>query len=454
MTYYVECTHTYDTNLNSGIQRVVRNLINLSVSSGRRPVVPVLIKNREFIAKPDLLLPPPVARGEALQGAERPAWTARLTPMLKNYIRTVAFTFRHFLAALLPYPPLAKFLTAPRSHFGLSWLVLRALQPLLPGHWGTADLPITAQQGDVLVLLDASWMWDIWPAVREFQRRGGKVVMVIYDLIPFNYPQFCEEALITAFGDWVGNGLRHVDAVVSISRAAGESVKVLLPRLAPQRRQPPCISYFWLGSELDGTTAAGAALPPELDRVTAGGHFLYLYVGTVEPRKNHAYALDAFELLWRRGVKARLVIVGKVGWLCDAFIERVAQHPALGSDLFMLNDTDDNELTALYQSAHGLLFTSIIEGFGLPIVEALQKGLPVFASDIPVFREIGSQGVTFVDLDDPDSLAVAIGRHVAAGAPRLAVPVAWLSWRDSAEQFWQRIDNCLAPQPDRSVLIG
>ena len=58
------------------------------------------------------------------------------------------------------------------------------------------------------------------------------------------------------------------------------------------------------------------------------------------------------------------------------------------------------------------------------------------------------------DLDDPDSLAVAIGRHVAAGAPRLAVPVAWLSWRDSAEQFWQRIDNCLAPQPDRSVLIG
>jgi alpha-1,2-rhamnosyltransferase len=453
MKYYVECTHTYDSNLNSGIQRVVRNLTNLSVSAGRRPVVPVLIKNRDFIAKPDLVLAPPVARRDAPTDTERPTVTARTTTWLKTYIRTVAFTFRHFLAALLPYPPLAKFLTAPRTHFGLSWLVLQALQALPRGHRGTADLPIAGQRGDVLVLLDASWMWDIWPAVRNFQRRGGKVVMVIYDLIPYNYPQFCERALITAFADWVGKGLRHVDVVISISRATGESVKLLVPRLAPQRHQPPCISYFWLGSELDGTTAAGAALPPELDRVTADGHFLYLYVGTVEPRKNHAYALDAFELLWRRGIKARLVIVGKVGWMCDDFIERVAQHPALGSELFMLNNTDDNALAALYQNAQGLLFTSIIEGFGLPIVEALQQGLPVFASDIPVFREIGSTGVTFVDLEDPDSLAVAIGRHVAAGAPRLAAPVAWLSWRDSAEQFWQRIDNCLAPEPDRSVLI-
>jgi hypothetical protein len=78
----------------------------------------------------------------------------------------------------------------------------------------------------------------------------------------------------------------------------------------------------------------------------------------------------------------------------------------------------------------------------------------VFASDISVFREIGKEGVTFVDLHEPASLADAIADHLSAGAPRLAKPVDWHSWQDSTQEFWRRLENCLAAEPDRSLLVS
>jgi alpha-1,2-rhamnosyltransferase len=195
------------------------------------------------------------------------------------------------------------------------------------------------------------------------------------------------------------------------------------------------------------------AVRPEVQRLASGSRPFYLYVSTLEPRKNQAYALDAFERLWRRGIDATMVMVGRIGWQCDELVHRVRTHDEYGKRLLMFNDADDSELAWLYQHAQALLFTSIVEGFGLPIVEALQQGLPVFASDIPVFREIATDGVTFVDLADPDSLADALALHVASAAPRLPGSISWLSWQESVAQFWQRLDNCLVPEPDTSVLV-
>lgn len=70
----------------------------------------------------------------------------------------------------------------------------------------------------------------------------------------------------------------------------------------------------------------------------------------------------------------------------------------------MFNDLGDDELSFVYSKARALLFASYAEGFGLPIVEALQHGLQVFASDIPIHREIGQKYCSFFSIDDPDSL--------------------------------------------------
>src|SRR5262249_40144708 len=115
----------------------------------------------------------------------------------------------------------------------------------------------------------------------------------------------------------------------------------------------------------------------------------YLMVGTVEPRKNHAHVLSAFEQLWSAGADVNLAIVGKYSWNSTEFKERLRRHPCFGNRLFWFEDVRDGELEYCYRHAAALITASYAEGFNLPIVEALRAGCPVLASDIPVHREVG-----------------------------------------------------------------
>lgn len=135
-----------------------------------------------------------------------------------------------------------------------------------------------------------------------------------------------------------------------------------------------------------------------------------LMVGTVEPRKAYGAALDAMEWIWRQpaGQAVRLIIVGRHGWRSDDLEERLTHHPEMGKRLFRFDDVSDEYLNALYHRSSGLLMASYAEGFGLPILEALQSGLPVLARDIPVFRELERAGITYFMNDDAPSLGTVI----------------------------------------------
>ena len=443
MKYYVECTHTYHTKLNSGIQRVVRNIVRSSAAMDLADsVVPVVFEGGDFFAI-DKEIPYP-------ESVHAPA----SAPVLRNAVRTAkelakrAFrATRAVVAHLIPYRPFVVFLYAPRTQWGLTRILTIPLRMM---HRTAAPLPqrtpIATEKGDVLVLLDSSWHLDLWKAVDKHRQNGVKVAVVIYDLIPHSYPQFCVAALVDSFNKWVQQAVQRIDAVVAISETVAEEFRRELPKIAGAQRTMPAVSYFWLGSELDGERVGSKPIKPEILRVGGSEVPTYVYVSTVEPRKNHRYALEAFDQLWKRGVKANFVIVGRIGWKVQDLVDRVRGHEQFGKQLFMFNDVEDNELAYLYDNVRGLIFTSVTEGFGLPIVEGLQRGLPVFASDIPVFREIGRQGVTFVDLGNPAALADAIEAHGAQGAPRLPAPVEWLTWRDSTAQLFERVDACLSQQ--------
>ena len=94
-------------------------------------------------------------------------------------------------------------------------------------------------------------------------------------------------------------------------------------------------------------------------------------------------------------------------------MQRISTHAELGNRLFWWSDASDAELAFLYSKAAGLVFPSFVEGFGLPLIEALARGVPVLASDIPIFREIGTGHTRFFDPEDPASLAVAVREREA-----------------------------------------
>ena len=167
-------------------------------------------------------------------------------------------------------------------------------------------------------------------------------------------------------------------------------------------------------------------------------------VSTIEPRKNHVYLLDAFDLLWAENTDAALCFVGKIGWKNEQLIERIRRHPQLGKRLFMWNDLNDRELEYCYLNARSLLFPSHVEGFGLPLVEAMQRKLPVMASDIPVFREIGGDAMAYFELSDPANLARLVRHYESSGAFPVEGDMSqwkWLTWKESTGQLISRVQE-------------
>ena len=145
-----------------------------------------------------------------------------------------------------------------------------------------------------------------------------------------------------------------------------------------------------------------------------------LHVGMNLPRKNRPAVVQAFIALHQRAaangrhaLAGALVFVGPK--LSSELVELLRTH-GLADRVKAIQDVSHAELRALYSSATALLFPSLQEGFGWPVIEAQASGCPVFTSDLPPMNEIGGPGAVYVDPRDPDAMAAAI-EHAA---PRLA----------------------------------
>jgi glycosyltransferase involved in cell wall biosynthesis len=430
----VECTHVFKhPAINSGIQRVVRNVIRqLPASAAGVECLPVVVLNGELYRVLQLasLDTPFFNRLETFGGRlERLAhrfWQwhqrrdAQLTSKLARRILYVGYRL---------------------TIFGAFGLPIRLIRRINRTHLLKRCTPLQHQPGDQLVLLDSSWHSDLFAHVERLKRDGVGMIAVIYDLIPLTHPQFYDTRLVEVFSEWFDWITRTADGYMAISATVRDQVREeLRQRIGVEQTNHCWFDFFHLGSELD-LHNDDATVEPRLTQLFTTSEPVYLMVSTIEPRKNHAYLLDAFEHAWAAGSTARLCVAGRVGWKCDALLARVRNHPELNQRLFMFNDLSDTSLEHAYAHASALVFPSFVEGFGLPLVEAMQRGLPAMGSDIAVFREIGGEFMAYFDLQDPESLARLIIGFQHSGQFPAARDVAdwqWIGWREASLQLVER----------------
>lgn len=123
------------------------------------------------------------------------------------------------------------------------------------------------------------------------------------------------------------------------------------------------------------------------------------YVGTLQPRKNIPFLLQAFALLRKRIPDIHLVLVGKrFGHHYDQAIEQILEEYQLQEWVHFPGYVDQGDLPGLVHAASLFVFPSLYEGFGIPLLEAMSQEVPVVASDIPCLREIGGEAVTYFDI--------------------------------------------------------
>lgn len=446
MRFLIECTYVYEhPQDNSGIQRVVRNIVNnLDALDGDTQCVPVILKNDKVYGVTQLSPP----RGRWLSRCQ--AWLSLTHDRLGRLRQRIwlAYAQRERKWPFYHSPTLRSLLRLPCKALSFCLAVPQKMLAQVSLNYvdKTRAVEMTCQPGDVLVLLDSSWHADFFPVAERLQREGVGIVSVIYDLIPLTHPQFCDEGLVRVFEQWFDWIARTADGFIAISQTISDQVRSEVQwRLGRDMAEQRWFDHFHLGSELD-RAHPGAVVRQEVRRMCKA-HSVYLMVSTIEPRKNHVYLLNAFERLWDEGSDVALCFVGKIGWKTERLIERVRQHPQLNKRLFMFNDLSDRELEHCYSHSRALVFPSYVEGFGLPLVEAMQRGLPAMASDIPVFREIGGEVMAYFGLAEPESLARLVRQFEATGQFPAKAPLSswqWLSWQESAQQLVNRIQQHLA----------
>ncbi len=292
-------------------------------------------------------------------------------------------------------------------------------------------LKVKPGPGDILLLLDACWnhVADYPPIMDLMKARGGKTVVAVYDILPLVYPSLFRPIVVDLFKAWRENIVARADAAVAISQASALSLCENMPDAASR----PPIGWWPLGADFDIILDKPSSFAARI----ANGPIYFLSVGTLEPRKAYPVAIDAFERLWAAGHEIRYVIVGRPGWNTRALQRRLRQHREFGRRLLWFDDAEDADLRCLYENARGAVNCSIAEGFGLPLVEAALRGVPVIASDIPVFREVGGEGPRYFDLLDSENLAATIKDVMQS--PRIAPNIRTISWRESANRLSQLI---------------
>lgn len=240
-------------------------------------------------------------------------------------------------------------------------------------------------------------------------------VLMLHDIIPITHPQFCRDgekdrhevrvkAMLAIAHAVIGNSQDTLDRLNAYAAGIGMKVPQSLP--------------VWPGTP-------HLAMPAG-DRPAPSDDFIIL--GTIEGRKNLALLLDVWEqLVAQQGEAApRLLIIGRRGWACDDVLARL-DAGGFGSRVVETGALSDADIARHLAGARALLFPSFAEGYGLPLVEALAAGVPVIASNLDVFHEIGQGVPDLLPPDDVAGWAAAVTAYAAPDSPARAAQMARLA---------------------------
>ncbi len=259
-------------------------------------------------------------------------------------------------------------------------------------------------------------------------------VVKVHDVAPILHPEFTHPKKFKRFERDLRRVVAAADAVITDTHATKADIVAALDvdadKVIPIYEAPEEI--FTPGS----TDAARAALA---ERYAAAAPF-FLFVGAVQPRKNVAGVIAAFDL-WkqRSGAGHELLIVGPAGWR-DEPIRRAREQAQARDAIRFLGAVPREDLPLFYRAAEALVWPSFYEGIGLPLLEAMACAAPVITSDRGSMKEAAGDAALLVDPHDPEAIADAMERVASDAALRARLCAAGraraaeFTWRKTAEE--------------------
>jgi glycosyltransferase involved in cell wall biosynthesis len=304
-------------------------------------------------------------------------------------------------------------------------LRLRTLAALPPVRWSASD---------VLLAADSAWNQPGLLAAVKGGPASPQVLGFVYDMIHLDRLDFVNEQAQRQFLAWATELAAHSKEIVCISRHAAEGMQRFV-RSLPLPEGVPRVRPIRFGNRVEAPLGdVNGASPVELPAALRGDEGWMLWLGSVDRRKNLDVVLLALEGLYASGkFHRRFVVAGRPALGSAELLHRIRFNPILHNRVVFIDSPSDRLVGRLLDGASLMVFSSWAEGYGLPVAEALQHGVPVLASRATSIPEVAGDLVDYFDPWDTRGLAELLEKFEADAAYRMDlqarakkfVPTSW-----------------------------
>ena len=251
----------------------------------------------------------------------------------------------------------------------------------------------------------------------------------VYDLIPIDYPHFVPEAATRIFSDWIIHLLATSDVVLTDSAYSARRIAAFAAEHAHFLAKPPKISAIPFGNKLSGEEllADRKQYQPSLGSLLIENAIDYrdrpasileakewiLWFGSIDVRKNLDVVLLAFKHLYgKKLISIPLVIAGREILGFEDYVRKMSFDPDLVENVAYFKAPSDSFVRSLFDGAKLFVFSSWAEGYGLPVAEALQHGVPVVASNTTSIPEVAGDLIDYFEPWDSAALSSLILKYL------------------------------------------
>lgn len=245
--------------------------------------------------------------------------------------------------------------------------------------------------------------YDVWLSTTHAVPFRSRVpsVAIIHDMIPLLFPEYGDGLQVS----YLRFALIHVAKKVTRIVTNSQQTKADILRFAKVDQSKVVVVPFGPGTDPKAKFNPRSTSPK---RVQVPFSRFLLVIGTLEPRKNLGRLFQAMSLLTEpEFADVGLVVVGGRGWKEQGIFETV-EELKLSDRIMFPGYVEDDELAELFATCAAFIFPSIYEGFGMPIVEAMQRGAPVLTSGVGAMKEVAGDAAAFFDPTSPESIATCI----------------------------------------------